>query len=103
MKIHFAQSIRRIGVPALVLLSIGSLPAHATSDGAVNQEMADRIQERLRKVPGDNSQVRVTIEDGRYVLSGFVEGIDASQDARNALRGIEGLDMSLIDARLIRQ
>ena len=80
--------------------------AHAQDDGVATQEMADRTRQALvTSVPSDANPDRVTVvvEDGRYVLQGLVEGADRHQDAMDALAAVEGLDMSLIDDRIVRQ
>ena len=103
MKLSLAVSARKAVVPALALLSASLLPAQAPAQDVVTQEMADRISAAIRNVPNGNRLVRVNVVDGKYVLSGFVDNTDAMIDARDALRSIDGLDMSLIDMRVIKQ
>lgn len=83
-----------------------STAASAQADGVATQEMADKIRQAVMTgVPTDAnpSGITVVVEDGRYVIRGLVDGADSRQDARNALADIEGLDMSLIDNRIVVQ
>ena len=81
-------------------------PVHA-QDGAVTEEMAQRIQQRLALVPaasgGTKPNFSVTIENDRYVVSGLADGADSRQDVVDAIEGIEGLDMDLVEDRVVVQ
>ena len=77
----------------------GTNALHA-QEGALTQEMAERIQSTIRLVPSSDGSapdaLTVRIEDGMYVVAGLVEGMGAKNDVRSALEGIDGLDMGLL-------
>ena len=96
---------RRVLTASILLAALAASPAQSQTGGVATQEMADRIAQRLALVPAGEGNPRITVQvkDGRYEVTGLVDGTDAYQDAMSALRGIEGLDMSLIDDRIVRQ
>lgn len=98
--------------PLRTAVLIGALSITATGtavaqDGGVpTEEMRAAIARALALAPmmnGGRNPVTVTIEDGRYVLAGFVDGIASKNDAMAAIGSIEGLDASLIEDRIVRQ
>ena len=78
--------------------------AIAQDDGVPTEKMRAAIVEALALTPNadDGSGVTVVIEDGRYVLQGFVQGRENYQYAQDALAAVEGLDLSLIEDRIVR-
>lgn len=90
----------RLAAGAALMLGV-AIGAYAQD--ALTEEMRARIEQRLQLMPTDTpNQINVRIEDGRYVVSGFADGVQNRQDAINALREIEGLDMSLLEDRISR-
>ena len=89
---------------ALLLACLGTAAPALSQDGPATEEMRDKIQETVALVPGaGNRQVSVNIVDGRYVVTGFADSIDYRQDTRDAVAGIEGLNLDLVDVQITVQ
>ena len=95
------RSLARAALFASAVTLLG--PAQA-EEAVATEAMAARIKQALATTPNASvgSGVTVVVRDGRYVLQGFVQGNDNYHYARDALEAIEGLDLSLIDDRIIR-
>ena len=100
---------RKSVLPAIGLLGALALasaaPSIAQESGVPNEQMRAEIERQLGLLPSRDAPARVSVQivDGKYVISGTVDGTGNATDARDAIKRIEGLDMSLVEERLVRQ
>ncbi len=96
--------IRSTAAAATLALAAAFAPSAFALDTVPTEEMRSEIQRTLDLLPeASDRRVSVNIDNGMYVISGFVNGIEGSVDARQALADIEGLDGDLVDIRVIRE
>jgi len=71
------------------------------------EEQAAQIEQELAVLPqydGHEGPIVVTAtEDGRIELTGMVDDFQQMQEIQDALDGMEGVDMDLVDNNIVQQ
>ena len=95
---------RTFAAATLAALALSTAPAGAQEDGVATEEYLEKIRQGLATTAWpEDGRVTASISNGRYVIQGMTDGAANVPVGRQMLRGIDGLDLSLVDVRIVRQ